>query len=240
MCFHSKKTITYPFHLTAVVLTEANVEPEMVVLLEMVVSYEMGVYPPMVVVLDPVPPRINLFVLPQPLYEKYHCYYGGEEKERKDNYADMVLDVGCGIGGPLREIAQFSMSSVTGLNISEYQIRRAKVHIALYNFRLMMIIVTEWLSNKLEGVRNMINGFPKLEKAQNRLQPLRQGNTNFGVSMQARKGEDFLHEIAIATQFAGLSLGLLHQEKRKLRFHSPNIREDWAALPWEISLRDAE
>ncbi|KAI8545864.1 hypothetical protein RHMOL_Rhmol07G0070500 [Rhododendron molle] len=59
-------------------------------------------------------------------YEKYHCYYGGEEKERNDNYADMVLDVGCGIGGPLREIAQFSMTSVTGLNISEYQIRRAK------------------------------------------------------------------------------------------------------------------
>ncbi|KAG5539088.1 hypothetical protein RHGRI_019592 [Rhododendron griersonianum] len=37
-----------------------------------------------------------------------------------------VLDVGCGIGGPLREIAQFSMTSVTGLNISEYQIIRAK------------------------------------------------------------------------------------------------------------------
>lgn len=88
----------------------------------------------------------------------------------------------------------------------------------------------------------MINGFPKheLERAQNRLQPLRQGNTNFGVGMQARKGEDFLHEIAIATQFAGLSLGLLHREKRKLRLHSPDIREDWAALPWGISLRDAE
>ncbi|KAI8556483.1 hypothetical protein RHMOL_Rhmol05G0256400 [Rhododendron molle] len=93
-------------------------------------------------------------------YEKYHCYYGGDEKERKANYADMVnkyfdlvtsfyeygwgesfhfasrwkgeslkegikrqehfialqlclkpgqkvLDVGCGIGGPLREIARF-------------------------------------------------------------------------------------------------------------------------------------
>ncbi|KAF7142779.1 hypothetical protein RHSIM_Rhsim05G0184200 [Rhododendron simsii] len=22
-------------------------------------------------------------------YEKYHCYYGGDEKERKANYADM-------------------------------------------------------------------------------------------------------------------------------------------------------
>ncbi|KAI8545861.1 hypothetical protein RHMOL_Rhmol07G0070300 [Rhododendron molle] len=59
-------------------------------------------------------------------YEKYHSYYGGEEKDRKDNYTDMVLDVGCGIGGPLREIAQFSMTSITGLNIHEYQITRGK------------------------------------------------------------------------------------------------------------------
>ncbi|KAI3739082.1 hypothetical protein L2E82_29473 [Cichorium intybus] len=38
-----------------------------------------------------------------------------------------VLDVGCGIGGPLREIARFSSTSVTGLNNNEYQIARAKV-----------------------------------------------------------------------------------------------------------------
>nr|XP_027106902.1 cycloartenol-C-24-methyltransferase-like isoform X1 [Coffea arabica] len=38
-----------------------------------------------------------------------------------------VLDVGCGIGGPLREIAQFSLTSVTGLNNNEYQISRGKV-----------------------------------------------------------------------------------------------------------------
>ncbi|KAF7144284.1 hypothetical protein RHSIM_Rhsim05G0184300 [Rhododendron simsii] len=37
-----------------------------------------------------------------------------------------VLDVGCGIGGPLREIAQFSMTSITGLNNNEYQITRGK------------------------------------------------------------------------------------------------------------------
>ncbi|KAH9710074.1 Cycloartenol-C-24-methyltransferase [Citrus sinensis] len=112
-------------------------------------------------------------------YEKYHVCYGGEEEERKANYADMVnkyydlvtsfyefgwgesfhfaprwkgeslresikrhehflalqlglksgqkvLDVGCGIGGPLREIAQFSSTSVTGLNNNEYQITRGK------------------------------------------------------------------------------------------------------------------
>nr|GMD29743.1 cycloartenol-C-24-methyltransferase 1-like isoform X1 [Ipomoea batatas]GME08606.1 cycloartenol-C-24-methyltransferase 1-like isoform X1 [Ipomoea batatas] len=38
-----------------------------------------------------------------------------------------VLDVGCGIGGPLREIARFSLTKVTGLNNNEYQITRGKV-----------------------------------------------------------------------------------------------------------------
>lgn len=38
-----------------------------------------------------------------------------------------VLDVGCGIGGPLREISIFSGASVTGLNNNEYQITRGKV-----------------------------------------------------------------------------------------------------------------
>uniref|UniRef100_A0A2R2UK37 Methyltransferase n=1 Tax=Paris polyphylla TaxID=49666 RepID=A0A2R2UK37_PARPY len=36
-----------------------------------------------------------------------------------------VLDVGCGIGGPLREIARFSSTSITGLNNNDYQISRA-------------------------------------------------------------------------------------------------------------------
>lgn len=35
-----------------------------------------------------------------------------------------VLDVGCGIGGPLREIATFSGAHVTGLNNNAYQISR--------------------------------------------------------------------------------------------------------------------
>lgn len=38
-----------------------------------------------------------------------------------------VLDVGCGIGGPLREIASFSGASVTGLNNNAYQISRGTI-----------------------------------------------------------------------------------------------------------------
>ncbi|MED6181205.1 Cycloartenol-C-24-methyltransferase [Stylosanthes scabra] len=37
-----------------------------------------------------------------------------------------VLDVGCGIGGPLREIARFSSASITGLTNNEFQILRGK------------------------------------------------------------------------------------------------------------------
>jgi len=33
-----------------------------------------------------------------------------------------ALDVGCGVGGPMRNIARFSGSKVTGANISDYQI----------------------------------------------------------------------------------------------------------------------
>ena len=36
-----------------------------------------------------------------------------------------VADFGCGVGGPLREIARFSGSQIVGVNISAYQIRRA-------------------------------------------------------------------------------------------------------------------
>jgi sterol 24-C-methyltransferase len=38
-----------------------------------------------------------------------------------------VLDVGCGVGGPAREIAKFSgVAHITGLNLNEYQVSRAK------------------------------------------------------------------------------------------------------------------
>ena len=37
-----------------------------------------------------------------------------------------VLDVGCGVGGPAREIAKFSGVNIVGLNNNDYQIERAK------------------------------------------------------------------------------------------------------------------
>jgi len=37
-----------------------------------------------------------------------------------------VLDVGCGVGGPMIEIARFSGASVTGLNNNDYQLGKAR------------------------------------------------------------------------------------------------------------------
>ena len=39
---------------------------------------------------------------------------------------DKVLDVGCGVGGPLREIAAFTGASITGLNNNAFQIKRGE------------------------------------------------------------------------------------------------------------------
>lgn len=36
-----------------------------------------------------------------------------------------VLDVGCGVGGPAREIAKFTGAFITGITINEYQVQRA-------------------------------------------------------------------------------------------------------------------
>lgn len=37
-----------------------------------------------------------------------------------------VLDVGCGVGGPAREIAQFSDAQIIGLNNNDFQLQRAR------------------------------------------------------------------------------------------------------------------
>ncbi|TNY19391.1 S-adenosyl-L-methionine-dependent methyltransferase [Rhodotorula diobovata] len=41
-----------------------------------------------------------------------------------------VLDVGCGVGGPAREIAQFTDANVVGLNNNEFQVLRARKYTA--------------------------------------------------------------------------------------------------------------
>jgi len=37
---------------------------------------------------------------------------------------DKVLDVGCGVGGPMRNIARFTRANVTGVTLNEYQVMR--------------------------------------------------------------------------------------------------------------------
>jgi len=36
-----------------------------------------------------------------------------------------VLDVGCGVGGPAREICRFSDANIVGVNNNDYQLQRA-------------------------------------------------------------------------------------------------------------------
>jgi len=55
---------------------------------------------------------------------------------------DKVLDVGCGVGGPAREIAKFSGAHITGLNNNDYQIERATRYAA-----------KEGMSNQLNFVK---------------------------------------------------------------------------------------
>jgi 24-methylenesterol C-methyltransferase len=39
-----------------------------------------------------------------------------------------ILDVGCGVGGPMRAIASHSRANVVGITINEYQVNRARLH----------------------------------------------------------------------------------------------------------------
>ena len=43
-----------------------------------------------------------------------------------------VLDIGCGVGGPLCEIAQFSGANVTGINNNAYQVSKVKQKLARF------------------------------------------------------------------------------------------------------------
>lgn len=54
----------------------------------------------------------------------------------------LVLDVGCGVGGPAREISKFTGANIVGLNNNDYQIERATHYAAKEN-----------MSNKLRFVK---------------------------------------------------------------------------------------
>lgn len=43
-----------------------------------------------------------------------------------DTTALQVLDLGCGVGGPAREICRFSRATIVGVNNNAFQISRAK------------------------------------------------------------------------------------------------------------------
>ncbi|KAH8921987.1 putative sterol 24-C-methyltransferase [Atractiella rhizophila] len=57
-------------------------------------------------------------------HEHYLASRMGLKKDMK------VLDVGCGVGGPAREIARFSDAKITGLNNNMYQIEKATKYTA--------------------------------------------------------------------------------------------------------------
>jgi sterol 24-C-methyltransferase len=61
----------------------------------------------------------------EPFYQAIarHEHYLAHQIGIKENMR--VLDVGCGVGGPAREIAKFTGAHVTGLNNNDYQIERA-------------------------------------------------------------------------------------------------------------------
>lgn len=65
------------------------------------------------------------FAYGEPFYQAIarHEHYLAAKIGIKDG--DNVLDVGCGVGGPAREIAKFTGANITGLNNNDYQIERA-------------------------------------------------------------------------------------------------------------------
>ena len=52
---------------------------------------------------------------------RHEYYLAGRLGVKK---GDKVLDVGCGIGGPLRNIARFTRADITGVTLNEYQVIR--------------------------------------------------------------------------------------------------------------------
>lgn len=69
------------------------------------------------------------------LANRFHGETFAESIQRHESYlalrmqlksGDRVLDIGCGIGGPLRRIAHLTGAHIIGITISQYQVQRAK------------------------------------------------------------------------------------------------------------------
>lgn len=80
-----------------------------------------------------------------------HEHYLAHKMNLKEDMK--VLDVGCGVGGPAREITRFTGANITGLNNNDYQIMRAN----------------NWAkANKLDHKLNFVKGdFMQLDFADN-------------------------------------------------------------------------
>ena len=76
-------------------------------------------------------------------YEHYLAAKGGFHEGQR------LIDMGCGVGGPLRNIARFTGAQVTGINNNAYQIRRAKRYDASYG-----------LQSRTDYIRTDFNAMP--------------------------------------------------------------------------------
>ncbi|XBW36061.1 hypothetical protein QEN19_001638 [Hanseniaspora menglaensis] len=68
-------------------------------------------------------------------HEHYLAHQAGIED------GDLVLDVGCGVGGPAREIARFTNCNVIGLNNNDYQIKKANYYAKKFGLQDQMRFV---------------------------------------------------------------------------------------------------
>jgi len=68
---------------------------------------------------------------PRHKWESFECSVARHEMwlahKMKIEAGQRILDVGCGVGGPMRTIARFTGAHVVGLNNNDYQIQRGKI-----------------------------------------------------------------------------------------------------------------
>eukprot|EP00197_Chlamydomonas_leiostraca_P006353 CAMPEP_0202865196 /NCGR_PEP_ID=MMETSP1391-20130828/5325_1 /ASSEMBLY_ACC=CAM_ASM_000867 /TAXON_ID=1034604 /ORGANISM="Chlamydomonas leiostraca, Strain SAG 11-49" /LENGTH=380 /DNA_ID=CAMNT_0049545001 /DNA_START=23 /DNA_END=1165 /DNA_ORIENTATION=+ len=75
---------------------------------------------------------------------------------------DKILDVGCGVGGPMRTIASVSGSHVVGITINEYQVQRATHHNAKQGIAPLTTVVRGDFTN-MPFEANSFNGAYAIE-----------------------------------------------------------------------------